>query len=249
MAVVVRTVDFKDNDRMITFLTKDYGLMSAKARGAKKQTGKLFCASSLFCCGEYTFYEKNGFFGVRGAHVKHSFGHLQDDYDAYAAACFIADAASKVAQEDFAAPKLFALVVNALYALDIAAVSPDTAVAYFAQRLLIIEGLYPILDHCVYCGSPNSLTHFSIGHGGAVCGACAHHDDAAVISREVMNALTGMQPVLPVDMAQVNMDETTAKQTRDLLIAMIEHALQKPLRTTKYIRDGNARNNAQKLYR
>jgi recombinational DNA repair protein (RecF pathway) len=36
MAVVIRTVDFKDNDRMITFLTKDYGLMSAKVRGAKK---------------------------------------------------------------------------------------------------------------------------------------------------------------------------------------------------------------------
>ena len=133
LAVVVKTVDFKDNDRMITLLTRDYGKMSAKVRGAKKQRSNLFFASSLFCCGEYGFYAKNGFFGVRSFHIKYRFANLQNAYDVYSAACFIADAANAFAQEDYAAPKLFALTINALFALDNGSVSWSTALVYYIR--------------------------------------------------------------------------------------------------------------------
>ena len=43
-------------------------------------------------------------------------------------------------------PKLFALVVNALYALDTSDAPPGTVLCYYLQRLLKIEGLYPSLD-------------------------------------------------------------------------------------------------------
>ena len=77
LAVVIRTADYKDNDKMLTLLTKEYGRMSANARGAKKQTSKLFSAASLFCCGEYAFYEKDGRFGLKGCEIKRTFFNLQ----------------------------------------------------------------------------------------------------------------------------------------------------------------------------
>ena len=166
LAIVLRTVDYKDSDRMITFLTKDFGLMSAKSRGAKKQTGKLFSASSQFCCGEYTFFAHGGYYGIQSCDIKHTFYRLQNDYNRFAAACLITDAAGKVAQEDDAAPKLFALVVNVLYALDTTEVTPAAAVCYFIQRLMYIEGLYPSLDVCVLCGAKTTLTRFSAENGG-----------------------------------------------------------------------------------
>jgi len=236
MAVVIRTADFKDNDRMLTLLTRQHGLMSAKARGAKKQTGKLFFASSLFCCGEYTFYEKNGFFGVKGAHVKYRFGHLQADYDAYAAACFIADVCGKVAQEDYAAPKLFALTVNALYALDTGAAHVETALCYFVQRLLQIEGLFPELNACAYCGSEEGLTSFSIEHDGVVCHDCAPKGDSQFVGERLIGALDAMRPVLPVDIADVDIPETEREKLADLLIAVLEYALQTPLKTTAFVK-------------
>lgn len=235
MAVAIRTVDFKDNDKMITFLTQDFGLMSAKARGAKKQTGKLFCASSLFCCGEYTFFEKNGFFGVKGGHALHQFGHLREDYDAYATACFIADAAGKVAQEEYASPKLFALVVNALYALDTGAVSPGAAVCYFVQRLLLIEGLYPVLDHCTVCGTQSGLGYFSISHGGVVCSSCAGGEDEVRFGPAAKDALDSMQGIVPLEMGAVKLDADAEKMLKKLLVSLLEFALQTPLKTTKYL--------------
>lgn len=237
LAVVIKTVDFKETDKMITFLTKDYGIMSAKVTGAKKQTSKLFSSSSLFCCGEYGFYEKSGFFGVKSCDIKCTFFHLQNDFDAYSAACFIADAVGKVAQEDFAAPKLFALVVNVLYALDKAAVSPGSAVCYFIQRMLLIEGLYPNLDSCVFCDKETALTRFSVAHGGAVCAECGKQYGGAHIDGAFLDTMKDMGDILPKDIGLVCIPKQTEKKLAGVLIAYLEHALQQPLKTTRFIKD------------
>lgn len=237
LGVVIRTVDFKDSDRMITFLTKEYGLMSAKVRGAKKQTSKLFSASSLFCCGEYTFYEKNGFFGVKSCHIKYGFRYLQNDYDAFAAACFIVDAAGKVAQEDLEAPKLFVLTVNALYALDRDSIDPGGAVCYFIQRLLQIEGLYPVLDHCVICGTQDDLTSFLPHHGGAVCADCVRQDDVLKLDADMIKAMVDMQTILPKDIGDICIEQDVAKRLQVVLVAYLEYALQKQLKSARFIKN------------
>lgn len=234
-AVVIRTADFGDADRMLTMLTKDYGLMSAKVKAAKKQTSKLFCSSNLFCCGEYEFYEKSGYYGVRGCDITHSFQKLSEDYDAYSAACFIADAAGKVAQEENPEPKLFALVVNALFALETKTTDADTAVCYFIQRLLYIEGLYPVVDVCVLCGRQN-VTHFSAEHGGALCPECAKAHGGERAGGEVLSALKTMADVIPKDMGKLLINKDTVSRLKALLIAYLEYMLQRPLATSKFVK-------------
>jgi DNA repair protein RecO (recombination protein O) len=233
-AVVIRTADFKDADRMLTLLTKDFGLMSARVKAAKKQTSKLFCSSSLFCCGEYEFYEKGGYYGVRGCEITHSFQKISENYDAYSAACFIADAAGKVAQEEFPEPKLFVLVVNALYALETAAALPDIAVCYFIQRLLYIEGLYPAIDECVFCGN-KSVSYFSEEHGGAVCTKCAALHGAKKIDKKIITALRSMTDILPKDMGKAHIEGGVLIDLKQLLISYLENVLQKPLKSAKYV--------------
>ena len=237
MAIVLRAVDYRDSDRMITFLTRDYGLMSAKSRGAKKQTGKLMASSSLFCCGEYTFFERGGYYGVKSCDVRHTFYRLQNDYSRFAAACLIADAAGKVAQEDDESPKLFALVVNVLYALDTTEVAPGAAVCYFLQRLMYIEGLYPSLDVCVLCGAGTSLTRFSAENGGVVCADCARQYGGQYLDGKALQALIGMQDVLPRDAGSVCIDKDTEKKLLGALIRYLDHMLQKPLKSTKMFLD------------
>lgn len=234
-AIIIRTVDYGDADRMLTLLTKDLGLLSAKVKAAKKQTSKLFCASSLFCCGEYEFYEKSGFHGVRCCTIKHSFQKLALDYDAYSAACFIADAAGKVAQEGFSDPKLFALVVNALFALETKDADPGTVLCYFIQRLLYLEGVYPSPGSCVICGD-EKISRFSAQHGGFVCEKCAKAFGGTKVSAEALNALNGMAEIIPKDIGKVSISESAQDELKNMLIAFLEQALQKPLKTSKFVK-------------
>jgi DNA repair protein RecO (recombination protein O) len=232
MAIVLRTADFKDSDSMLTLLTQDHGLMSAKVRGAKKQTSKLFCASRQFCCAEYSFFEKDGRFGVKGFHIKQSFGHMQDDYEAYAAACFVSEVVQKVAQEESESRKLFALVVNVLYALDMNSVSPKIAACYFAQRLLQIEGVYPQTEECVLCGSTEDLEKFSVDNGGTVCKKCP---EGTSIDARLLAALRVMKPVLPKDIDEISMPKGIEAKLLSALMLYLEQTLQISLKTKRFL--------------
>jgi DNA repair protein RecO (recombination protein O) len=233
-AIVIRTADYSETDRMLTLLTKDMGLLSAKVKAARKQTSKLFSSSSLFCCGEYEFYEKNGFYGVRGCSITHSFQKLSEDYDSYSAACFIADAAGKAAQEGFSEPKLFALVVNVLYALETKTARPGTALCYFIQRLLFIEGLYASPENCAVCGAAG-ISRFSAENGGFICEKCGKVYGGASISSDAAAALVGMSYIVPKEICKVDIPEKPEEELKTLLIAFLEHALQKQLKSSKFV--------------
>ena len=240
LAIVIRTADYKESDRMVTLLTKEYGKMSASARGSRKPTSKLFAASSLFCCGEYVFYEKDGRYGVKSCAVRRTFFNMQNDYDAYAAACFIADAVDKVAQEDDVSPGLFTLTVNALYALD-TGVAPGTALSYFIQRLLYIEGVYPNLKSCVFCGRREDLTRFSAEHGGAVCTACGRTHGGVGLEGDVMDALKQLARALPADIGTLDIPAGTQDRLKRALVHYLEHVLQKPLKTSAFVLGGKGK--------
>ncbi len=230
--IVLRAVDYKDNDRMLTLLTKDYGLMSARAVGGKKPSGKMFASAAMLACGDYEFYEKNGRFGVCGCAVRYRFFDLQNDYDAYAASCVICDAALKVAQEESADPKLFALVSQALYALDKGA-EPKSALCYFLQRLLYIEGVYPALSHCAVCGE-NRAVKFSAEHGG-VCAIHAAPQDI-MLTMDMADSLVSMAAVLPKDMKGVKVAPETADKLLPVLIGYLEGVLGKTIKAAKFVK-------------
>lgn len=235
LAVVIRTADYKDNDKMLTLLTKEYGRMSANVRGAKKQASKLFSAASLFCCGDYIFYEKSGRFGVKGCEIRRTFFGLQNDYDAFSAACFIADAVDKVSMEDQISPGLFSLTVNALYALDTAAAPPGTVLCYFLQRLLYIEGVYPNLSSCVICGSKKALGFLSADCGGALCSDCVKTHGGTPMDDKFISTMRLMARTSPNDIGTILIEPAVKKRSCAMLIDYFERMLQRPLKTTRFV--------------
>lgn len=245
MAVVIRTVDYNDNDKMVTLLTRDYGRMSARIRGCKKPASKLFSAASLFCCGDYSFFSKDGRYGVKGCAIRRTFFGLQDDYDAYAAACFIADAVDKVAQEDDVPSALFTLTVNALYALDTQAAPPGVVLCWFLQRLLHTEGVYPSLSACAACGGGPPLAGFSAEHGGALCRPCARGVETEPIDETFLDALRRLARTPAQDLGGLDLSADVQKRLGATLIAYLEYVLQRPLKTSRFVngaakKDGTA---------
>ncbi len=237
MAVVIRTVDYNDNDKMVTLLTKDYGRMSARIRGCKKPACKLFSAASLFCCGDYTFFEKDGRYGVKGCVISRTFA-LQNDYEAFTAACFIADAVDKMVQEDDVHSGLFTLTVNALFALDTGAAPPRTVLCWFLQRLLHIEGVYPSFGMCAACGSEPPLVKFSAEQGGALCPVCARGIKGDNIDDAFLNALRLLARTQAKDIGSLRIGDDVQKRLSAALIAYLEHVLQRPLKTARYLCSG-----------
>ena len=59
-AIVLRTVDYGEADRVVTLLSRDEGKLSAIARGARKSKRRFGAALSLFGVGEARLTERAG---------------------------------------------------------------------------------------------------------------------------------------------------------------------------------------------
>ena len=56
-AIVLRRVDYRENDRMLTLFSPTLGRIDALCRGCRRQKSPLMAASELFCTGEYVLYQ------------------------------------------------------------------------------------------------------------------------------------------------------------------------------------------------
>lgn len=59
LAIVLRANDYKDNDKIVTLFSREFGRIDALAKGAKKATGHLSAVVKPFVCGEYNIKISN----------------------------------------------------------------------------------------------------------------------------------------------------------------------------------------------
>lgn len=149
LAVVVKTVDYNDNDKMITLLSRDEGRIDALARGCKKQTSPLMAACQPFAVGEFYVSKTMSRTYISHCNIIKTFFDVSNKMDGYAFASFVCDVANKVSISG-PSERLFALIVNSLYSAGKDDVAKLTA--FFMVKLSDILGFRPVLNMCAECG-------------------------------------------------------------------------------------------------
>lgn len=142
-AIVLRTVDYKDNDKILTLFSPSLGKITAGAKGVKKSTAKLAFAAQPFCFAEYVLAEKGGRYTVTGAYLHESFFSLRYDIVRFYAACALAEICLTVLYENETHQGLFIALIEGLKALSLAEEDVAEAVISFAIVALRESG-YPL---------------------------------------------------------------------------------------------------------
>jgi len=172
LCIVLKSVDYRDNDKIVTLFSRQDGKLTAMARGAKSLKSEVSPSTQQFCCGVYNFYERNNKLYIKNCEIKKSYTDVAEDYDAYLAACSIVDVTSRILEDSDDYNDLFVLVVNCLDAL--LRVNAEEVMCFFIIKLLSILGIGPLLDACCVCGNEiEEPSHFSLEDGGCVCDDCA----------------------------------------------------------------------------
>ena len=60
-ALVLRVVNYNDNDALLTVLSKDHGKLTLKARGLRRKNSPLVAPCQLLSYGEFTLFEYRGY--------------------------------------------------------------------------------------------------------------------------------------------------------------------------------------------
>lgn len=150
-AIVLQSIDYKDNDKILTLFSPSLGKITVVARGVKKPKAKLSFAAQPFCFAEYVLASKGGRYTLTGAYLHESFFSLRYDIVRFYAACALAEICLSILYENETYEGLFIGLIEALKALALAEEDPAEAVVGFALIALRESG-YPIdlgfLEEC-----------------------------------------------------------------------------------------------------
>ena len=79
--IIILEKDISENDKLVTILTKDWGIIRAFAKGAKKLKNKNFSALSLFSYSDLVLYKGRDKYIINDAYLKKSFFELRKNIE------------------------------------------------------------------------------------------------------------------------------------------------------------------------
>ncbi len=141
--VILRRTDYGEADRIITFLTSDYGKIQVIAKGVRKQKSKMAGGIELFSVSELQFIKGKGDIGTLvSTRLLHHHGRIVKDLERTETAYAILKTANKTI-EDQAGSEYYQTLYESLAALDNPKVPPVLTEASFTMRWLQHLGHVP----------------------------------------------------------------------------------------------------------
>ena len=147
-ALVLRAAPLKENDRLITALTKEHGLLRAFANGAAKPRSPLHGASQPFAHGTLEFYttRANALTLKEGRAEGVFFDGLAADVTRLALANYWSALCIELCPREEPAPEQLRLMLNALHFLSTGLRPQALLKAVVELRLLCLAGYMPDLS-------------------------------------------------------------------------------------------------------
>jgi DNA repair protein RecO (recombination protein O) len=176
-AIVLHVQDYLESSRIVRLATREHGMQSVLARGARRPRSKFGSSLDLFASGVAQFTLKPGreMSNLTGFDLTRSRMALAADLDRFAGASALAELAMRFAHAD---PHDDALDVLNRSLDEIASAPPGQSTEFSlaaAWRYVAALGFAPTLDRCCSCGTEvraERAAPFSHHGGGVVCERC-----------------------------------------------------------------------------
>lgn len=205
-ALVLRTVDFGESDRIVHLLTPESARVTAIAKGARRSKKRFGGTLDLFHHLRVQLVRRSASRMARldGAVLLDSLGGLRASARRYALGCYLLELLGRLAPEGAApgdAKRLFDFSLRALHVLETA--PPDPRLRLWLElHALDVLGLRPELRRCVRCGAEvaSADVAFHVADGGPVCGRCGTRLDGLL--RVHLGTLRALEQGLRFELAQ-----------------------------------------------
>ena len=172
--LVIREKVLSNDNRLITILTGELGIVRAFVRSIKKLGGTMAAATDLFSYSAFSLFWNKDQYSVDSAETLQIFYHLREDVEKTSLASYMAQLCEELAPEGEEAEEYLRLFLNSLYLLEQDKRSVDFIKPLFELRLLTMSGYMPDLVGCQNCGQfASEQFYFSPATGTLLCAHCA----------------------------------------------------------------------------
>ncbi|HEX9484699.1 MAG TPA: DNA repair protein RecO [Gemmatimonadaceae bacterium] len=176
-AIVLHAFDYLESSRILRLVTREGGVRSVLAKGARRSSRRFGGGLDLFAQGTAHLYTKPGrdLDTLAGFDIARSRPALGEDLGRFTGASAVAELTLRFGGEA-ADGGLFDAVSNAFDAIAVASAgSASTATLASAWRVVAELGFAPATDICGECHAaiaPDATSMFSHAAGGTLCQRC-----------------------------------------------------------------------------
>ena len=187
--LVIRAVDYREADRILTVFSPEAGKITVRARGVRRKNSALRAAAQLFAYSEMILFEGKGRLTLNEASVIEQFSGLGRDLWALALASYLVEVLGTEAEADAPHPDVLRLTLNALHALSGGAFGRAVVKAAFELRYAALIGYEPDLSGCAVCGgSVHADGWFEPRLGLIRCNACPRSPESLPLDGAALSA-------------------------------------------------------------
>lgn len=172
--IVIKAIDYKDSDKLITIFSAEKGLITARVCGVKKAKAKLAFAVQPFAFVEFMLSAKGGFYTVINATSIDQFFDITTDFDNYILMLACLEVCYKTIKENDFNEELFLLLLNSLKMVCYQNVSAMVVFIKFMLEALRYLGFATQISTCACCddGLNDKTFAFSYDYNGMLCSKC-----------------------------------------------------------------------------
>ncbi|HEY9514217.1 MAG TPA: DNA repair protein RecO [Gemmatimonadaceae bacterium] len=178
-AIVLHAFDYSETSRIVRLATREAGVQSALARGARRARSRFGSAFGLFAEGVAQLHIKDGrdLQTLSAFDVTRSRPALGTDLGRFAGASAVAELVLRFGAENEAGTVLFDALAEALDRVaDADSASASEAALGGAWHIVAELGFAPSMGECGVCHAvvaADGDLPFSLAAGGVLCGSCA----------------------------------------------------------------------------
>lgn len=179
--LIIKEQKVGENDRLITVLTADLGVIRAFAPGALKLKSKNVAATSLLAFSELEIYQSRDTYKINTARAKEIFFGLRKDIEALSLAGYFCELLLNLAPVYEPAEQYLRLTLNCLYLLCENKRSKSLIKSVFEMKIASFSGYCPDLLGCADCKT-DALVNvgFDLQNGVVHCENCKKQGDIAL---------------------------------------------------------------------
>lgn len=199
-ALVLRTYNLAEADKIVVCLTRNAGLVRAVAKGSRRLKNRFGAALEPFTLLHITYYHKETqeLVSMRQAEIIKSNFDLFRDPDVLTALAYMGDLIVEFSPPHQTNDKLFRMVTACLEAVGQCPRDLQLILRYFEVWILRLEGFLPDLRRCAECH--NSLSEdqriLLTSELGLLCPQCAQ-GKGELLSRKAYSRLCATQTLSP----------------------------------------------------
>lgn len=234
--IVIREKSYRETSKLITVLTKEEGILTFLAKGAKSLKSDLRSNTTKLTYGLFTvFYKEDSLSTVTAVDILENFKEIKKDIEKISYASFLLELAEQTLKQN-AKEEIYLYLIDSLRKIE-EGYDPLVITNILELKYLDFLGVMPFLDACSICGEKIGIRTIAAKSGGLVCKNCLTTEK--LVSEKTIKLLRLYYYVDISKISKLEVSDIAKKEINEFLDDYYDHYTGLYLKTKNFLKNLN----------